>query len=227
MIVLLSIVAQVHAADDEQKGRNVQLFNAFKNGEPFARIKALVGLGAEVKAVEEQTLDGYGALHYVVLRCYAADKNAFARYLIEECEVNVDDKASIGSTPCQLAASCNKDDWIEILVTNGADVNAKDNAGDAPLHYAAYQNSLEAVTALVTYEKIDVNAKNEDKDTPLHIACRVNARKIVAVLLEHGAKVQEKNKRGFTPLALARKFNSQDVVQYLEDWETFPDVKEP
>ena len=48
--------------------------------------------------------------------------------------------------------------------------------------------------------KLDPNAANDQGDTALHVA---HSGDIVRYLVEHGAKVETKNKRGQTPLAIA------------------------
>ena len=48
--------------------------------------------------------------------------------------------------------------------------------------------------------KLDPNAANDQGDTALHVA---HSGDIVRYLADHGAKVETKNKRGQTPLAIA------------------------
>ncbi len=43
---------------------------------------------------------------------------------------------SAGKTPLHITAAQGRKDVAELLLANGADVNAKDNAGATPLHYA-------------------------------------------------------------------------------------------
>ena len=51
-----------------------------------------------------------------------------------------------------------------------ADINAKDQVDQTPLHYAAQQGHLDVVEYLV-YQKADINAKDNDGKTPFDVAC--------------------------------------------------------
>ena len=53
-------------------------------------------------------------------------------------DVDVDDSSwgSWGETPLQLAARYSHNEIVELLIDNGADVNAKDEIGETPLDYA-------------------------------------------------------------------------------------------
>ena len=57
---------------------------------------------------------------------------------------------------------------VERALACGADVNAKNDHGGTPLHYAAYRNDNSAVIEALLEAGADVNAKNDDGNTPLH-----------------------------------------------------------
>lgn len=60
-------------------------------------------------------------------------------------------------------------EMMKILVEFGADVNAKNNSGHTPLHYAMSYGSIKNIQFLLEH-KADLNAKNEFGNTPLQIA---------------------------------------------------------
>jgi ankyrin repeat protein len=80
---------------------------------------------------------------------------------------------------------------IEWLVGRAADVNAKNNNGDTPLHLAAYYGYVPAMELLVG-RGANVNARNKDGwlfgKTPLKIAIEQNETEAADWLRAHGGK---------------------------------------
>ena len=70
--------------------------------------------------------------------------------------------------------------------SQGADVNAADDNGNAPLHYAAGNGHLDVVKYLVS-QGSDVNEKNCAGNTPLDIAIQEDRDEIADFLKQHGA----------------------------------------
>ena len=85
------------------------------------------------------------------------------------------------------AAKANDVEKVKTLLANGADVNAKDKAGDTPLHLAAYSNAKEAAELLLA-KGADVNAKEKNGTTPLALALQRDRTAIADLLRAHGAK---------------------------------------
>ena len=131
----------------------------------------------------------------------------------------------IGSTPYLLAARFLEAEIMSALVAGGADpALAMPNGADA-LMLAAGMGSgrtasrrgietidfgkvepesrvREAVAAAVALRG-DVRAASQTGDTALHVAAALGHDTVVQFLVEHGASVSVKNRRGFTPLAAA------------------------
>ncbi|MDP7135588.1 MAG: ankyrin repeat domain-containing protein, partial [Planctomycetota bacterium] len=72
---------------------------------------------------------------------------------------------------------------VELLISNGADVNAKRSDGAIPLHYAVYYDRMENVEILLS-KGADLNAKDGDQKgaTPLHEAAWRSREEIVDLL---------------------------------------------
>lgn len=72
---------------------------------------------------------------------------------------------------------------VPILLQYGVDINAKDNVGNTPLHYAINAN----IMRLLLDVGADVHAVNNSGETPLIAATRRNADAAIQLLLEAGA----------------------------------------
>ena len=89
----------------------------------------------------------------------------------------------------------------KLLISKGADVNARDSGGNVPLHYT---RSI-VISGLLVASGADVNARNDEGNTPLHEALeRGKEWSLIKFLIEHGADVNARNGEGMTPLGLIR-----------------------
>ncbi|GAK70932.1 hypothetical protein RRU01S_14_01550 [Agrobacterium rubi TR3 = NBRC 13261] len=93
------------------------------------------------------------------------------------------------------------DDVARWLVENGADISARDQYGETPLHARAghWQGRVNILLELGA----DVNSRDKQDNTPLHKAAAVGNVDTTRALIEHGAIIDATNKRGLTPLAYA------------------------
>lgn len=72
------------------------------------------------------------------------------------------------------------------LLMEKADVNARDNDGNTPLHRAAERSDIDIVKFLIK-KVANVNAKNNGGDTPLRSAIKYGRKEIAKFLVENGA----------------------------------------
>lgn len=83
----------------------------------------------------------------------------------------------------------------EVLVANGADVEAMDTYGYRPLHRMA-SNNLEIGAATLLRAGADPNAKTPQGDSPLSVARQSHAFRVVQVIEEHLKNVQSREAKG-------------------------------
>jgi ankyrin repeat protein len=103
---------------------------------------------------------------------------------------------------------------VELLLSRGADVNPKENAGQIPLHVAV-QNGFQAVVEVLLANKADVNAQNSSGVTPLFLAAGRDNPRIVSLLLEHKADVNLPDQSGATPLINAAHSGHPENLKLL------------
>ena len=119
----------------------------------------------------------------------------------------------------------------ELLITNGADMNAKSGRKEwTPLYLAIFLNRWEFAELLIA-KGADVNLSIKDGITPLHrAACKWGQKEIVELLIANGADVNVKtDKFGITPLDSAARGGQKEIAELLiaEDADVnAKDVKE-
>lgn len=91
-----------------------------------------------------------------------------------------------------------------------------DDTDKASLLGAAIWNSDEKmVERIISQKNAFINEAGQDGDAPLHIAAQKGELAIVHLLVEAGARADQKNLAGMTPLALAMQNKHENVVDYL------------
>ncbi len=150
------------------------------------------------------------ALHYAA---------AWGRIQIAELLIangaDVNTKSVTGRTPLDIANKNNKSEIADLLRCHGGkhgtihgaaldgdieavkeflaaatNVNAMDDVGQTPLHFAADKEIAELLIA----KGADVNAKDQDDETPLDWAIHSKLTEIADLLRKHGAKTGEELK---------------------------------
>jgi ankyrin repeat protein len=113
----------------------------------------------------------------------------------------IPDRFSISHKPERLGQDHEKwqiksKEMAEILLSHGADVNAKDVFFQTPLHYAATTGNIEVARILVAHRG-DVDAKNRFYSSrPLHLAALNGHISIAKLLIENGADVNAQDAFG-------------------------------
>ena len=115
---------------------------------------------------------------------------------------DVDAEDNYKSTPLQFAAQGGHKKIVELLIAEGADVNANED-GSSPLHSALFVKRKEIAKLLIA-KGADVNTKSEEGATPLHLAATSGHNEIVELLIAKGADVNANKVYGETPVDSAR-----------------------
>jgi ankyrin repeat protein len=124
-----------------------------------------------------------------------------------------------GWTPLHLAAHFDRRNVAELLLENGADVNApsRDDSlapGNTPLHAACASGHYD-MAALLLENGADVVATQKNGMTPLHLAAAGHDARLVQLLLDRKADPKAKDVKGRTPLAIAEHNERGELVDLL------------
>jgi S1-C subfamily serine protease len=130
------------------------------------------------------------------------------------------------------AAGFGTTDSLQILIDQGADVNylqINSNGSWYPLTIAAQQRkNANALLLIKNGADVSVSA-GVDSDTPLHYAVAFENIELIHILLEHGADISKKNKKGLNPVEFAIRFNKKDslaaIANYAEKSTPKPNTK--
>lgn len=206
-----------------------EIHEAVRAGD-IGKIQAL--LAANPEAVNAKAKSGGATpLHVAMLK---GNIEVVKALLAAKPEINAIDSGH-RETPLYAAAGSGRKEIVELLIGNGADVNAKARDGSTALHTAARKHHKEIVAILLA-NKADANAvENTGGLTPLHLAASVRPtvfsyqgslqaaktemensfKEIVDLLLANNADINARSKNGRTPLQLAVDRKCENMAELL------------
>jgi serine/threonine protein kinase len=130
-----------------------------------------------------------------------------------------------GQTPlCALVSTSEvNENVIDLLIANGADVNASNKDWETPLHLAVstyygysaadIEAKRQQIMGILIAKGAEIDAKDKDGNTPLHLT---RDRKIAELLIAKGANFDAKNNEGESPLNMVMKnTNSEALIELL------------
>ncbi|PNP44141.1 hypothetical protein TGAMA5MH_04428 [Trichoderma gamsii] len=195
-------------------------------------------------SVDDADGDGYSALHISILN----QKQKIFQALLN-ANANIDALISgRNDTPLHIAVRKGQIDFIQTLLSKGANTTVLNFRGFSPLQQALHSGGVQAVQKLIEHDKTSTTKaalqKNKEGDTPLHTLSARRFRdstkcKMLDKLMSIGPEIEinAKNIKGLTPLDLAltearehRQFifdllekgaepGSETMRTILEDWK--------
>ncbi|HEX7288039.1 MAG TPA: ankyrin repeat domain-containing protein [Candidatus Angelobacter sp.] len=208
----LKILMAHGASRSDQNDKDLALAGAARSGTLDA-VRALIAYGANPNAdlskliVTENgdafTLEGDGAGSILIYAAESGDPNVVREILNYHPKLEMRDHK--GRTAMFLAGEYRDRDkegarveCVRLLAEAGADVNARDNDGNTPLHEIFLIDVEEELLKLGA----DVNARNNEGETPIF----TNVDELsIPLFIAHGADLNLRNNKGETVVEAAKK----------------------
>ncbi|MDA1535777.1 MULTISPECIES: ankyrin repeat domain-containing protein [unclassified Bacillus cereus group] len=133
---------------------------------------------------------------------------------------NIEIKDEKHSNPLLYASREGYTDIVKVLINAGVNTKETTKSGGTALISASERGHVEVVKELLERTDIDVNYKNARGGTALVEAIVLgngseNHKKVIQMLIDHGADVNMGNKENITPLQYAEKRGFKDIANML------------
>ncbi|KAL8366248.1 hypothetical protein RB595_007664 [Gaeumannomyces hyphopodioides] len=102
-----------------------------------------------------------------------------------------------------------------LFLDRGANIEARHEESETPLHVAARSGNEHCLTALLS-RGADTEAKNKIGLTTLHVAVCNGQAAIAELLLGRGADIESRDEDGMTPIHNATQFGMLDCIKVLQ-----------
>ena len=163
-----------------------------------------IGLSINLKDKKGQT-----PIH---LACYNDNIN-IVKYVIENCNFNINDVDYDGDTLIINSSSLNYTDLSLFLIDSNSNLKLCCKKKLSPLHWSCFHLNFEVSQALIN-KNIDINIKNQYGDTPLHFACMSFNINFLIFLISNGANIYIKNNKNISALDLCNNINNLKKKNY-------------
>ena len=137
--------------------------------------------------------------------------------ILDQKSVGVNDKNSAHEIPLHLACAIGHNGIVHILMTNGANMYARDTYNNAPIHRAASMGHISIVDMLITEFGCDPMIRGYQGRSLLHFACGSGNVKLIELVLQRKLvdPVIDRDACGCTPLHIAALCGHNEVINML------------
>lgn len=201
--------------DNDDNGGEPAILGAAKNGN-IEVVRLLLGY----KGINLNIKIHHVSLLHNICNDTDIDLEIF-KLLVESPKLDINIKDFYGGTALHMVYVIER---AEVLLINGADVNARDDYKDTPLINACYADDVELAKLLILYGA-DVNARNESTNqTPLDVAFENGNVEMLKLFRQYKISPEERKKID-TIVQIHEKSDSRDEL--LEKLKNFFKMYEP
>ena len=150
----------------------------------------------------------FGTLHFAA---FWGLKEIMMALLIEG-RTGLSARDSLGCTPLHYASAQDHIDIVELLLTNGADLEAKTTLRGWTAIFSAAHRSRNTVVSYLIQQGADITTPDLVGRTLLHLATSSGNIDLAKELLSHGANIYAKDKDAKTPMMVAEKISNNALL---------------
>ena len=217
MLQLLLRESRLEAQDEEElQATHSRALRAWLTHDPSAEsVQIFVDHGVDFATPDETTK--LIALH--VFAVQATDPKAL-QIIMEQDETrrpNINAVNEFGETALHILLWRRNvpTDLLRAFIASGAKINVEDQWSLRPLQAACAWAEPDVVETLLEFDIDDIDDEDLDKQTALHYAAGAGSPRCVNALVQHGAKIDCKNKADRRPIHLAARAGKAETVQAL------------
>ncbi|KAI5924010.1 ankyrin repeat-containing domain protein [Camillea tinctor] len=143
-------------------------------------------------------------IHAALYRKPSDEKENIVKYLVKEAKVDINKSCKWWGPPLNLASLTGSLESMQLLLNEGADIEAADVMGRRPIHFALYRTKEHV--ELLYQRGANLFARDRMERSGLHLAVVSGRRDLVSYILEKGEGrdlVNAEDSDGWTPLLWA------------------------
>ena len=177
-------------------------------------IKELINFGKDIN--EKLSIFSQAPIHKIIESKEKNKHDVLKKMLDLGSDPNIKDSNGWSA----LHYSCQLGDYnsVEILLNNGASIDAYSNNKRIPLHLAAYRG-FPNIVELLLKNGSDPNYQDELKCTPLHLAAKKGHVKCIELLLFYGAELYSLDIRNWNILHYASFHGHKKAVRFIAKYD--------
>lgn len=212
---VLRVFIDAGASKNDMDDKNLALAGAARSGNvKAARLLIAYGANPGADLSKLAVTEGRGRLGSPLVYAAESGNPDMVREILSH-HPNVETRDREGKTAIFAAGEYRYDDrdgarveCVRLLAQAGANVNARDNGGNTPLHETFLTEVDEELLGLGA----NVNARNNNGETPIFTAVNDEA---IPLFVEHGADLAIRNNKGQTVIEAAKE-HGPGRVEILE-----------